>query len=82
MRTVLFVRGRVDVMDDVFASGDRIEVERDGVWVAARVELASPNGDSLAVFFDFPLGMALLRQPGGDFIDILTGREHRVRRAG
>lgn len=68
-------------MGDVFASGDRIEVERDGVWVPARVELASLNGDSIAVYFDFPMGMALLRQPDGRFIDIFSGREHRVRRA-
>lgn len=66
----------------VFATGDRIEVERDGVWVPARVELASGNGESLAVFFDFPLGMALLRQPDGRFIDILSGRVHCVRRGG
>ena len=62
-----------------YVTGELIEVERDGVWVPGQVELASPNGDSLAVCFDVTIGMALLRQPDGEFLDIITGRVHRVR---
>lgn len=65
---------------DIYKTGERIEVERDGAWVPAVVKLASANGDSLAISFVFPLGMALLRTDGV-FTDILTGRAHQVRRA-